>query len=86
MFKTKTFLSNTDWVELRLYFKPCSMAQFITIHQEAIAEFKKFNIQLTDNQLGLYSNRAGLHFYCIVTNSNTLLQTLKEHGWKTASK
>jgi hypothetical protein len=86
--RTRTVLFNTDrtLAELRVYVQPFTMAQLPVLKQQVLDALGKVNAHPTDEQLGLYSNRAGIHFYCVVRVDPNLLRFLKQSCWKEAKK
>ena len=86
MLKSKTYLtnSNSSLVELRLYVKPFTCAEFESIFTTVQAELQRLSLSPTKEQVGLYSNRAGLHFYCITKFNPVLAALLNLHRWRKA--
>ncbi len=84
--RTRTVLFNTDrtLAELRVYVQSFTMAQLPALKQQVLDVLGQVGVQPTDEQLGFYNNRAGLHFYCIVRGTPRLSLLLKQAGWKDA--
>jgi hypothetical protein len=82
--RTKTFLRMQDGVELRVYVQPFAEVEFCTIAKDVRAEMARVGVNPNPQQLGIFSNRAGLHFYCNLAAPLDFDALLKQHGWRPA--
>ena len=86
--RAKTFLwnSNQSLIELRLYVRQFTVAHLPELQLRVMEELAHRGIHPAPDQLGVCSNRAGLHFFCIIQAkpSPAFLAKLKERGWRPA--